>query len=251
MNDEIHQVAALLSSASRVLVITGAGVSAESGIPTFRGAAAVFPDGRTEEGILFEEVLSGTTFSGNPTLSWKYFFLLEACVRDKLPNAGHHALARMQGPQRLVCVATQNIDGLHQAAGSSCVLELHGNLNRVICTCCDYRETLSTFEGLSALPRCPACCEILRPDIVLYEEPLPHEPLEALYLEQQNGFDLVFSVGTTSLFRYVVEPVVIAARAGIPVVEINPDETPVSDLADFRFNEPAGKTLPAIVRALQ
>ncbi len=249
MRDQVREVGRLLSSAARVLIITGAGVSAESGIPTFRGAAAAFPDGRTAEGIPFEEALSRSTFIKDPALSWKYFFLLEKSIRGKQPNAAHSAIAGMQTPGRSVCVATQNIDGLHQAAGSTFVLELHGSLHRVICTGCERTETLATFEGMPRLPHCPQCGEILRPDIVLYEEMLPGEPLEQLYREQGRGVDLVFSVGTTSLFRYVVEPVMLAADAGTPVVEINPDETPISHLADFRFTDPAGKTLQAIAQA--
>lgn len=127
MKDKVEQVGRILRDATRVLFITGAGVSAESGIPTFRGATAAFSDGRTEEGIAFEEALSARTFLQKPSVSWKYFFRLELTLRGKQPNAAHLAMARLQTAQRSVCVATQNIDGLHQSAGSAFVLELHGN----------------------------------------------------------------------------------------------------------------------------
>ncbi len=245
------EVGNLLKSARRVLFITGAGVSAESGIPTFRGATAAYADGLTEDGIPFEEALSGSTFLVDPKLSWKYFFLLEQSLRGKVPNPAHLAMAQLQNPARAVCVATQNIDGLHQAAGSTRVLELHGNLRRVICTGCDYRKYHDTFEGFPPLPHCPQCHGTLRPDAVLYEEQLPEGVMAQFELEQLKGFDLLFSVGTTSLFHSVTQPVIAAARAGTPVVEINPQETPISDLATFRFAEPAGQTMQTILQAME
>lgn len=247
MQATIRDIAARLKSARRVLFITGAGVSAESGVPTFRGATGAFANGVTEEGIPFEEVLSGPTFLRNPRLSWKYFFLLERSIRGRLPNDAHRAIAALQTANRTVWVATQNIDGLHQSAGSKNLIELHGNLRRLVCTKCEYRADHDTFEDLLALPLCPECQGILRPDAVLYEEMLPPAALERLELEQEQGFDLVFSVGTTSLFPYVTRPIVLAARRGTPAVEINPEQTPVSDLVRYRLAAPAGRALGAIL----
>jgi NAD-dependent deacetylase len=243
MQAKLDQIAALLKAARRVLFITGAGVSAESGVPTFRGATGAFANGLTEEGIPFEEVLSGTTFTRNPKLSWKYFFRLELSIRGKEPNAAHRAIAALQTADRAVCVATQNIDELHQSAGSTNVIELHGSLRRIICTVCDYRVYHPTFEGMPELPLCPKCKELLRPDIVLYEEMLPEDALGRLDREQDRGFDLIFSVGTTSIFSYVTWPVALASRSGIPTVEINPDETPISHLVRYRLAAPAGAVL--------
>jgi NAD-dependent deacetylase len=232
---DFQMVRELLDDSRRVLFITGAGVSAESGIPTFRGSTAAYANGMTQDGLSFEEVLSGPMLRRNPKLSWKYFHMLESSLRGKQPNAAHLAMVALEKPQRFVCVATQNIDGLHQSAGSSCVIELHGNLRRLICTSCDYRHCPETFVGLGPLPRCPKCDALLRPDAVLYEEALPMDALEQFDTEQAHGFDLVFSVGTTSLFPYVSLPVVAAAREGIPTVEINPEETPISGIVRFKF----------------
>jgi len=212
MNSDFEKVGGLLGRARRVLFITGAGVSAESQIPTFRGATAAFADGMTEDGVPFEEALSGETFVQNPKLSWKYLAILERSFRGKLPNAAHRVMAEWQTPRRSIYVATQNIDELHQRAGSRKVFELHGNLRRILCTRCDYSVHLETFESFGKLPRCPECEAILRPDVVLYGETLPVDVLEAFIDEQRTGFDLVFSVGTTSLFPYVIEPVISAAR---------------------------------------
>jgi NAD-dependent deacetylase len=247
MQNDLQTVRQLLADARRVLFITGAGVSAESGIPTFRGSSAAFAQGLTEDGIPFEEALSSSTFERNPQLSWKYFFHLESAVRGKQPNAAHQAIAALETPSREVWVATQNIDGLHQRAGSKHVVELHGNLQRLICTDCDYGACPGTFEALPVLPRCPHCQATLRPDIVLYDEMLPEEALERFSIEQANGFDVVFSVGTTSIFHYVIEPVFLAARQGIPTIEINPDETSLSSLVQYRFSAAAGPILQQLL----
>ncbi|MEI7939831.1 MAG: NAD-dependent deacylase [Verrucomicrobiota bacterium] len=251
MINDLHRIAELLRISRRVLFITGAGVSAESGIPTFRGATGAFADGLTEEGIPFEEVLSSTTFRKNPGLSWKYFFRLEQSLRGKQPNAAHQAIAALEAAGRQVWVATQNIDGLHQIAGSTAVIELHGNLRRVICKHCDYQVYRETFAGMAPLPLCPECGRVLRPDAVLYEEMLPESALELFELEQNKGFDLIFSVGTSSIFDYVAYPVMMAARRGIPTVEVNPEPTPLSDVVRFRFAAPAGEVLQGILEVVR
>jgi NAD-dependent deacetylase len=251
MNEELQHIAELLRVGRRVLFITGAGVSAESGIPTFRGATGAFADGLTEEGVPFEDVLSGPTLLANPRLSWKYFFRLEQGLRGKRPNAAHHAIAALEAAGRQVWVATQNIDGLHQSAGSTAVIELHGNLRRVICKHCDYQVYRETFEGMAPLPLCPKCENVLRPDAVLYEEMLPESALDRFELEQDKGFDLIFTVGTSSVFDYVAHPVMMAARRGIPTVEINPEPTPLSDVVQFRFAAPAGGVLPGILERVR
>jgi NAD-dependent deacetylase len=251
MSNDLQRITELLRASRRVLFITGAGVSAESGIPTFRGATGAFADGLTEEGIPFEDVLSATTFRKDPRLSWKYFFRLEQALRGKRPNGAHHAIAALEAPGRRVWVATQNIDGLHQSAGSTAVIELHGNLRRLICTRCDYQAYRETFEGLAALPLCPECEHVLRPDAVLYEEMLPEHALDQLEVEQGNGFDLIFSVGTSSVFDYVAYPVMIAARRGTPTVEINPEPTLLSEVVQFRFAAPAGGVLQELLQEVR
>ncbi len=250
MQSELDEIAAILKHARRLLFITGAGVSAESGVPTFRGATGVFPNGLTEEGIPFEEVLSNSTFRREPELAWKYFFRLESSIRGKEPNPAHRAMSILQDSGREVCVATQNIDGLHQSAGSRGVIELHGNLRWIICTKCDYRVYHQTFEGLPELPLCPRCRGILRPDALLYEEMLPENALEELDRVQNSELDVIFSVGTTSIFSYVTSPVVLAIQRGIPTVEINPEETFISDMVRYRIAAPAGVSLQNILASV-
>jgi NAD-dependent deacetylase len=250
MRTDLIKVAELLREAHRVLFITGAGVSAESGIPTFRGRTGFFQQGLTEDGIPFEEALSATSFRKCPQTSWRYFVQLERNLRGKTPNFAHRVIADLEVPGRRVCVATQNIDGLHQLAGSKHVIELHGNLFRLCCSGCDYRSSEVTFDSLPDLPLCPECGDVLRPDIVLYEESLPAHALNQFLAEQAQGFDLLFSVGTTSLFQYVVEPVLLAVRRHVPTIEINPEETPISDVVSFRLRGKAGPILVELATAL-
>jgi NAD-dependent deacetylase len=250
MQEKIKSLAPLVRDARRLLFITGAGVSVESGIPSFRGQTAAFKEGLTDDGLPFEVALSGPAFKQNPERTWRYFFQLELALRGKQPNAAHHAMVALGKRGIEVCVATQNIDGLHQSAGSTCVIELHGNLRRLVCRPCGYQSCPETFEGLPPLPKCPRCARILRPDAVLYEEMLPPDALEEFDREQRQGFDVVFSVGTTSVFDYVLSPVLWAAHRGVPTVEINPDETPLSDAVTYRFAAPAGQVMQAILQSL-
>jgi NAD-dependent deacetylase len=251
MTEKINKLVPLLKAARRVLFITGAGVSVESGIPSFRGSTAAFKEGLTEDGIPFEIALSGPAFKRHPERTWKYFFQLELALRGKQPNAAHRAMADLEQRGCKVCVATQNIDGLHQTAGSKRVIELHGNLRRLVCRACNYCSSPETFEGLPSLPRCPQCSRVLRPDAVLYEEMLPEDALEEFENEQRQGFDLIFSVGTTSVFNYVLAPIFNASYRGVPTVEINPEETPLSGVVTCRFAAPAGKVLQELLTAVQ
>src|SRR5262249_53792878 len=168
----LERAAGFLKRAERVAVLTGAGVSAESGVPTFRDAGGLW------EGHAVEDVATPEAFQRNPTLVWRFYNAPRAHLRTLKPNPGHDALAALEqryGPGRFALI-TQNIDGLHAAAGSRRVLELHGNLARVRCTGCakvEYRG----MEPLDDLPRC-ACGSLLRPDVVWFHEALPESVWE-------------------------------------------------------------------------
>jgi NAD-dependent deacetylase len=150
-----------------------------------------------------------------------------------------------------VWTLTQNVDGFHRQAGSKNVIDIHGDMHELCCTACGFRQTVSELTELSIPPRCPECEAILRPDVVLFGEMLPPEKVQRLYRELAAGFDLVFSVGTTSVFPYIAEPVLAASRAGVPTVEINPGISEVSHLADVRLAMGAAKALDAIWRRYQ
>lgn len=243
----IRQVVDRLRKARRVLAVTGAGMSADSGMPTYRGVGGLYRSNRpTSHGLAIEEVLSGPVFRAHPELTWNYLREIERACRGARPNRGHHVLAEMQGYFDDVWILTQNVDGLHEEAGSRNVLDVHGDLHELRCTRCLYRARVENYDALGLTPHCPECRAVLRPDVVLFGEPLEPSKIRRLESELKKGFDLVFSIGTSSLFDYVVAPLRIAQAAGKPTVEINPDVTAMSDFVDVRIRARAALALDRI-----
>lgn len=242
----IKDVAALLQRAKRVLFITGAGISADSGLPTYRGIGGLYDARTTDEGFPIEVALSGPMLAVRPEITWKYLRQIELCVRDAVPNDAHRVIAEAERRLPLALTLTQNIDGLHRRAGARNVIEIHGNLHRLRCTDCRYQRVVESFAGLGPLPGCPRCAGLLRPDVVLFEEALPSAAIEQLEDTLEAGVDLVFSVGTSSRFPYIAAPVAWAHDAGVPVVEINPLDTLVTPLASFPIRARAAAALAQI-----
>lgn len=247
----VLEVAAGLEHARRLLFITGAGLSADSGLPTYRGVGGLYNDADTEEGVPIEQALSGPMFARDPALTWKYILQIENACRHSQPNAGHRAIAALERRFE-VHVLTQNVDGLHRAAGSSRVIDLHGDVHLLYCTACDWRERVQDYRHLPQAmpPRCPDCAGVLRPDVVLFHEQLPLDKMEALEQELRQGFDAVFSVGTSSLFSYISRPVWVAAEAGALTVEINPGQTRLSRVVEHRIQAGAADTLALLLELL-
>jgi NAD-dependent deacetylase len=244
--DAIDQAAAWLRGCRSVLVITGAGISADSGLPTYRGIGGLYNSGRTDEGLPIEQLLSGGMLRRRPELTWKYLLQIEQACRGAHFNRAHTVVAEMERQLERVWVLTQNVDGFHRQAGSQKVIDIHGDLHDLKCTVCEYRQTVESYAQLPLPPRCPECRALVRPDVVLFGELLPADKLEALFDELGTGFDLVFSVGTTSVFPYIAEPVRIAVRDGRPTVEINPGPSEVSGLVDLKLPLGAALALDAI-----
>ena len=246
MNDTLDEIAACLRGAERVLFVTGAGVSADSGLPTYRGVGGLYEDRLASEDLPIEAILSGEMLQRRPALTWKHILEIEKACRGAAPNRGHRVLADIERQKPGTWVLTQNIDGFHRRAGSRNLIEIHGHLWDLYCPQRDWTERVDDFTGLDLPPRCPRCAAVIRPDVVFFGEMLPEEKVETLYRELDRGFDLVFSVGTTSVFPYITEPVLQAKRAGKPTVEINPGETEISDLVDFRVRSGAAEALEAL-----
>lgn len=243
----IQRVIQRLRKARRILAVTGAGMSADSGLPTYRGVSGLYrSEAATPHGYSIEEVLSGTMFRTHPELTWNYLREIERACRGAKPNRGHEVLAEMDGYFDAVWILTQNVDGLHTAAGSKNVLDVHGDLHRIICTNCDDRRRVADYQGLADPPLCPSCGAVLRPDVVLFEESLDPNKLRRLELELRRGFDVVFSIGTSSLFDYVVAPLRIAQEAGGTTVEINPELTGISELVEIKIQAAAATALDRI-----
>jgi NAD-dependent SIR2 family protein deacetylase len=231
----IQIIAKKLAQSERVLFITGAGISAESGLPTYRGVSGLYDETATEDGISIETALSARGFATRPEITWKYLAQIEKACRGAQPNAAHLAIAELERQIPYVLILTQNIDGLHHNAGSSQVVEIHGSLRNLFCTRCNFKESVDSWENRSLPPMCPACGGMLRPNVVLFDENLPASAVERLHEELELGFDMVISIGTSGTFPYIAQPVIQAAQAGIPTVEINPIKTKLSIHVDFHL----------------
>lgn len=239
----LQQAADLLRGARRVLFITGAGISADSGLPTYRGVSGLYNGGKTDEGLSIEDALSGQCFAHRPEITWKYMAQIEHNCRDARPNRAHRAIAEAERRGIECVVLTQNVDSLHRQAGSRNLIEIHGTLASLHCPDCGADYPATDLDALGLPPRCRRCDGVVRPPIVLFGEALPLEAVEQLQDELEAGFDLLFVIGTTAVFPYIVEPVVAALRAGVPVIEINPAETQLSPHVDLRLPLGAAEAL--------
>lgn len=255
----VEQLAEILGGARSVLFITGAGVSADSGLPTYRGVGGLYNSGMTDEGVPIEAALSGQMLSARPEICWKYMLQIERACRGAEPNRAHEVIAALQARSERCCLLTQNVDGLHRRAGSDPLIEIHGNLQKLHCLACSWTSRVTDFRALEPelgtaeapkVPHCPECGSMIRPEVVLFGEMLPSGAIAALERELQAGFDAVVSVGTTSAFPYIAAPVEIANRAGKPTVEINPGTTDVSSMVDLRIQATAAATFDALAQVL-
>ena len=244
--DLVEVVAALLARSRSALFITGAGISADSGLPTYRGIGGLYRDRNTEHGIPIEVALSGEMLARRPQVTWRHIAEIEAACRGARPNRGHQVLAALERRLARTLVLTQNVDGLHRAAGSTRVVEIHGRVHRLRCVRCDFATEVDDFAGIPMPPACPQCGALVRPAVVLFGEALDPEPCAALEDELAAGFDIVFAIGTTAMFPYIARPVLLAKALGIPTVEINPGRTALSDLVDIRLRAGAARALTAI-----
>ena len=236
-----RELARLLRDAGRVTVLTGSGVSAESGVPTFREAQTGLWDGFDPQQLATPEA-----FDRDPRLVWEWYAWRRSLVSVAEPNPAHRALAELEGMVPELTLVTQNVDGLHQRAGSRSVVELHGNILRSKCS----------WEGVivepgdhdeSVPPLCPGCGAYLRPDVVWFGEMLPAAAMEAAS-EAARGCDVFLSVGTSSLVYPAAALPYEALENGATVVEVNPSETPLTGDADHALRGMAGEVMPELLR---
>ncbi|HEV8429725.1 MAG TPA: NAD-dependent deacylase [Pyrinomonadaceae bacterium] len=225
------------AEARRVLVLTGAGVSGESGVPTFRGGgnAAVW------KGIPFDVISSAEMLERNLPAVWEWFDYRRDFMEGLMPNAAHYEIARWQDRFPEFTVVTQNIDGLHQKAGSREVIELHGNIWRARCVTC--RSAHDMLSGVKRPDACWECGDPLRPDVVLFGELLPPGTFE-LAVERAADCELCFVIGTSGLVYPAAGLPEIARSAGAYVCEVNPERTPLSNLCNEVLMGKAGEVLP-------
>jgi len=238
-----ERLRASLATATDMVAFTGAGISAESGVPTFRGADGIWKKMRPEE------LASMDGFLRNPELVWEWYAHRKRIIAEVQPNAGHVALARMERDVPHFTVITQNIDNLHRRAGSTTVLELHGNIERNYCMDCGRRYSNEEVLKAAGIPRCAACHGKIRPDVVWFGEMLPADEWEASARATESA-SLFLSIGTSAVVYPAASLPVIAQAHGAYLVEINPEPTPLTERADEFLQGPAGTILPLLYDVL-
>jgi NAD-dependent deacetylase len=230
-----------LRDAHSVVALTGSGVSAESGVPTFREAQSGLWERYDPQ-----ELATPEAFDRDPRLVWEWYEWRRKLVSEAEPNPGHLALAELERRTPNFTLITQNVDGLHERAGSRAVIELHGNILRSKCS----REGVMAEpedHDEDMPPRCPRCGANLRPDVVWFGEMLPPGALHAAS-EAARGCDLFLSVGTSSLVYPAAALPYEALETGATLVEVNPSETPLTQYATFALQSRAGDALPNLLR---
>lgn len=237
--NELERAAERLATAQHVVVLTGAGVSAESGIPTFRGTGGLWK-GRDPMSLATPEA-----FAADPALVWEFYNWRRGIVADAEPNPAHRALVALAGLVPRLTLITQNVDRLHQRAGSRDVIELHGNLCEVRCSRCDRTEDRG-LEPLPPLPTCSACAGLLRPAVVWFGECLPINALHAAEEAVADG-DVTLVVGTSAVVYPAAGLISRNRGPGRSVIEVNLERTPASDSATIGLYGPAGEILPDLV----
>ncbi len=234
-----------MRSAQRILFITGAGMSADSGLPTYRGIGGLYNNENTDDDMPIEVAISGDMLRSRPEITWKYLLQIANSCHAAKHNDGHKVIAEIEAAKKNTWILTQNIDGFHKEAGSKNTIEIHGTLDRVNCMSCSFDGMTKDIEidESNLPPHCPKCGAILRHEVVLFGEQLPDNEINKLYGVLETGYDMVFTIGTTSVFPYIAQPVMLAKQKGIPTVEINPGKTEVSHLVDYKIEDGAAKTL--------
>ncbi|HEX4943637.1 MAG TPA: NAD-dependent deacylase [Usitatibacteraceae bacterium] len=232
----------LLEHATSMAVLTGAGISAESGIPTFRDALT----GLWEK-FRPEDLATPEAFEANPKLVWDWYAWRRNLVAKARPNAGHRALVELERKCRErevdFTLVTQNVDGLHRTAGSNRVIELHGNIGRV--KCFDRHHPVHSWPDGDEVPTCPRCGSLLRPDVVWFGEGLPPDALAAAVAAARTC-DVFLCVGTSTVVEPAASLPVIAMEAGARVIEVNPQPTPLTLRASVSLRGAAGEILPLL-----
>ena len=238
-NTDVSAAAALLRGSKKTVVLTGAGISAESGIPTFRGEDGLWNRFRAEDLATLE------AFREDAALVWGWYDWRRGLMSKVEPNPAHKVLALWERRLPGLSIVTQNIDGLHQKAGSKSVVELHGNIWRVRCTK-ERTVSANTEPHLEEIPpRCPSCGALLRPDVVWFGEPLERAVLEEA-VRLSATCEVMVVVGTSALVHPAASLPMAALERGARLIEINPDSTPLTRLAHLSLRGKAGAVLPLV-----
>jgi NAD-dependent deacetylase len=239
--DALETAARLLAAARKVVVVSGAGISAESGVPTFRDAGGIWSQ------VRIEDVATPEALRRNPKKVWEFYEGRRSNLQAVQPNPGHRAIAEMESAFAEVVIITQNIDGLHQRAGSTRVLEVHGSLWKARCLDgCGVQRDPFPFPAPAVPPPCE-CGGVLRPSVVLFGELLPPGAMEEAG-RLVSRCDVCLVVGTSGAVWPAAGIPLVARQAGRPTIEVNPTDTEISSELDVLVRGPSGQVLPALLR---
>jgi NAD-dependent deacetylase len=244
MTNDIEKLAEIMVNCHRCAVLTGAGISAESNVPTFRGKDGLWDKFRPEE------LANLDAFLNNPRTVWEWYNWRRELIGNTEPNPGHYALRDLEPLFEDFTLITQNVDGLHRRAGSINVLEVHGNITANKCVECNEPAPEDVTIDPDNIPKCEKCGGSLRPDVVWFGEMLPARVIDDA-MGAANRAEIFFSIGTSAIVHPAAGLPVMAKRAGATLVEVNPEPTPVTPMADFAFQEPSGQFMPRLVEAFE
>lgn len=239
VNDSIRAAREAVAGSRSLCILTGAGVSAESGVPTFRGPGGLWKN-RDPMSLATPEA-----FARDPGEVWEWYQWRRGLIRGCAPNAGHYAIARVEKEKDDFLLVTQNVDGLHRLAGSRRVVEFHGSIWSVRCVACgDERDERDDFAELP--PRCGSCGGLLRPGVVWFGESIPQGAM-AEAAAMVDRCDVLVVAGTSSVVHPAASFAFAAARRGAVVIEVNLDQTPATEIARYSFRGKSGEILPRIL----
>jgi len=239
LEEKIAQAQEEILNASNIVVLTGAGISSESGVPTFRGQEGLWQNYRPEE------LATPDAFWKDPKLVWEWYDWRRNAVKDAKPNPGHYALADLENYASKVTLITQNIDGLHQMAGSRNITEMHGNLWQIKCTKCGEIEQNFDVPLVPLPPKCTKCGELGRPNVVWFGEMIEMSLIDNI-LRAIEECQVMLIIGTSGVVEPAASMGLVAKQTNKTVIEINPDETPSAGLYDIVIREKSGEVLPLL-----
>jgi len=242
MEDKIKEAKAIIDNASSITVLTGAGISAESGIPTFRGEDGLWRKFRSEE------LATQEAFQRDPKLVWEWYDWRRGLVKEAMPNPGHYALVNLENEKTNFTLVTQNIDGLHQLTGNRNIIEMHGNLWQIRCTSCGVVEENHDVPLKEIHPKCKNCDALGRPNVVWFGEMIPMSIIDNILIAIDKC-QVMLIVGTSGLVEPAASMGLIAKHTGKTVIEVNLETTPNSSHYDISILGKSGEILPILCKS--
>ena len=243
MEDKIKEAKAIIDNASSITVLTGAGISAESGIPTFRGEDGLWRKFRSEE------LATQEAFQRDPKLVWEWYDWRRGLVKEAMPNPGHYALVNLENEKTNFTLVTQNIDGLHQLTGNRNIIEMHGNLWQIRCTSCGVVEENHDVPLKEIHPKCKNCDALGRPNVVWFGEMIPMPIIDNILIAIDKC-QVMLIVGTSGIVEPAASMGLVAKHTGKTVIEVNLETTPNSSHYDISILGKSGEILPMLCRGV-